>query len=255
MNLPLHEYVLTLVECIALVVLVVRLFVSGLYRRYKYFFLYLIADLIASAEPYLIPFRSNLYGHVFLATESLMVCFYALIVFELYSVVLRDLKGIARVAQRYTAGALAISLVIAFLLRTALPHPRGILEEFFYFEAAVVLSLVVFMLLITAFVVYYPIPLHRNALTYSIGYAVYFLSKAALLFLNNAASSDWMRACSTAALAISTACVVFWAIYLNTEGERRTMVAGHRWSTTGNQDQVLKRLRELNDSLLRSRGK
>jgi hypothetical protein len=255
MTLPLHEYVLTLIECIALTILVVRLLVSGLFRQYKFFFCYLVADFIQSTEPYVIRFHTNLYGHIFLATESLMLIFYVLIVFELYSVVLGGLKGIARVAQRYTAAALAVSLLIALLLRTALPHPRNIIEVFFYFESAVVLSLVLFILLITAFVVYYPVPLHNNALTYSIGYALYFLSKAALLFLNSAAASGWMRACSTAALVISTVCIVFWAIYLNPEGERRTTVAGHRWSTAGTQEQVLKRLHELNDSLLRTRDK
>jgi hypothetical protein len=255
MSLPLHEYILTLIECVALTVLVVRLLVSGLFRKYKFFFCYLIANLIQAASTYFISFRTNLYGYVFLATEGLMLVFYVLIVFELYSVVLRGLKGIARVAQRYTAAALALSLVIAMLLRTALPHPGNLMEEFFYFEAAVVLSVVLFILLITAFVVYYPVPLHNNALTYSIGYALYFLSKAALLFLNNAAASGWMRACSTAALVLSTLCIVFWAIYLSPEGERRTSVAGHRWSTTGTQEQVLKRLHQLNDSLLRTRDK
>jgi len=255
MGLPLQEYLLALIECSALAALLVRLAVSGLFRQYKFFFCYLVADFLQSTEPYFIRFHTNLYGYVFLATESLMLIFYVLIVFELYSVVLRDLKGIARVAQRYTAAALGVSLVIALLLRTALPHPRNIMEEFFYFEAAVVLSLVLFILLITAFVVYYPVPLHKNAVTYSVGYALYFLSKAALLFLNNAAASDWMRACSTAALILSTLCIVFWAIYLTPEGERRTTVAGHRWSTAGTQEEVLKRLHELNDSLLRTRDK
>jgi hypothetical protein len=255
MSLPLHEYLLALIEFAALAALIVRLVVSGLVRQYKFFFCYLVAEFIQSTEPYFIRFQSDLYGYVFLATESLMLIFYVLIVFELYSIVLRDLKGIARVAQRYTAAALSVSLLIALLLRTALPHPHNIMEEFFYFEAAVVLSLVLFILLITAFVVYYPVPLHKNALTYSIGYALYFLSKAALLLLNNAAASGWMRACSTAALVLSILCIVFWAINLTPEGERRTAVAGHRWSTAGAQDQVLKRLHELNDSLLRTRDK
>src|SRR5947209_988501 len=163
MSLPLQEYVLTLIECIALTVLVVRLLVSGLFRRYKFFFCYLIANLAQVASAYVVPFRSDLYGYLFLTTESMMVCFYVLIVFELYSVVLYDLKGITRVAQRYTAAALTISLLLALLLRSALPHPRGIMQTFFYFESAVVLSLVLFILLIAGFVVYYPIPLHRNA--------------------------------------------------------------------------------------------
>jgi len=119
----------------------------------------------------------------------------------------------------------------------------------------VVLSLAVFILFITGFLTYYPAPLHRNAVVYSIGYAVYFLSKTALLFLNNAQNSAWMRACSAAAMALSTFTLLFWAVFLNRAGERRTTVVGHRWGTAATQQEVLKRLNDLNDALARSRGK
>lgn len=253
--LPLHEYILALLGSVALAALIVRLAASGLARLYKYFFIYLVVDLVQTAEPFFIRFRTNWYGHVFLTTEALMVCLYALIIFELYSVLLQELEAIEKTAQRYTAAALVLSIVIAVLLRTALPLPSSLIEKFFYFESAIVLSLVLFIFLITAFIVYFPKPLHRNAIVYSMGYAVYFLSKATLLFLNNAGSSAWTRACSTAAMVVSTGCIIFWAVYLNREGECRTVIAGHRWSTPGDRQRVLKGLHALNHSLLRSRGK
>ena len=129
------------------------------------------------------------------------------------------------------------------------------IEQVFLFEIPIVSSVVLFILLLTLFLAYYPIPLHRNALVYAVGYAVYFLSKAALLFLNNAGSSTWIRACSTAASIVATSSIVFWAVFLNREGERRTIIAGHRWSSAGAQVHVLKRLHELNESLLRARAR
>jgi hypothetical protein len=254
-SLPLHEYILAFTGSAALALLIVRLLAAGLARRYKYFFCYLAVDLLQTAAPFFIPFRAKLYFYFFLGTEGLMLCFCVLIVFELYSVLLRDLKGIATVARWFTAVALGLSIVLPLLLRTALPRPRYPIEQFFLFEISVVSSLVLLILLLTLFLVYYPIPLHRNALVYAAGWAVYFLSKAALLFLNNAGSSTWIRACSAAASIVSTISIVFWAIFLNREGERRTIVAGHRWSTTGAQVQVLKRLHELNESLLRARAR
>lgn len=255
MNLPVHEQILVLIESVALAVLVLRLVVSGLARLYRFFFCFLIADLVQLTVPFVVSFQTNLYGYVFLITELLMVCFYALIIFELYSILLRELEGIAKIAQRFTIAALGMAVLIAFLLRRALPHPSGLMEEFFYLEAALVLSMVLFIFLITLFLTYYPIPLHRNALLYAIGYALYFLSKAALLFINNAASSAWLRACSTAALVVSTTCIVFWALYLNREGERRTVTVGHMWSTPKTQEQVLRRLHDINNSLSRTRAK
>ena len=254
-SLPLHEYVLAVVGSVALALLIARLVASGLAQRYKYFFCYLIVDLLQTAAPLFISFKSTLYFYFFLATEGLMLCFYVLIVFELYSVLLRNLKGIATIARWFTAAALGISIVLPLLLRKALPRPRYPIEEFFLFEIPVVSSLVLFILLLTLFLAYYPIPLHRNALVYAAGYAVYFLSKATLLFLNNTGSSTWIRGFSTAASIVATASVVFWAVFLNREGERRTIIAGHRWSSPGAQVQVLKRLHELNESLLRARAR
>jgi len=255
MHLPLHEYILASVGSVALACLSVRLVVSRLASVYKFFFFYVLVDLIQTSEPFWLRFGSNWYGHIFLITEGIMLCLYVLIVFELYSVLFKELKGIARLAQRFTAFALVASVAIALALRTVLPQPRSVIEVFFYFESAVILSLAAFILLITAFVVYYPVPLYRNVVIYSMGYAVYFLSKAALLFLNNAGNSAWIRLWSTLALVVSIATVGFWTVFLNRAGEQRTIVVGRRWADSTAQQQILKRLNELNESLARARGK
>jgi hypothetical protein len=256
MRLPLHEYVLALLGTTALAVLIVRLLTSGLAGIYKYFFAYLVVDFLQTVEPFVIPFQHvELYFYVFVTLECVMACLYALIVLELYSVLLRDLKGIERIAQRYTIGAIALSIVIGLWLRSTLPAPGTFLRELWYFEAPVVVSLLIFILLIAAFLLYYPIPLHRNALIYAIGYTIYFLAKAAVLFLHNTGSSAITRICSTTAMFVSTACIVFWVVFLNREGEKRTIAVGHSWSPLDTQEQVLRRLHELNDSLLRTRGK
>lgn len=253
--LPLHEYILSLLGAAALALLMVRLLASGLARQYKYFSCYVAVDLIQTTAPFFISFRSNLYGTVFVVTEGLMLCLYVLIIFELYSVVLRDLKGIARVARLFTVGAITISIIAALLLRGTLPRPRYLIEQVFLLEIPVVASVVIFILLLTVFLVYYPIPLHRNGLVYASGYAVYFLSKAALRFLNSAGSSALFRDWSAAASIMATLSIIFWAVFLNREGERRTITAGHRWSDPGAQVDVLKRLQELNESLLRARAR
>ena len=255
MKLPLHEYVLSLILTLALALLIVRLLGSGLAGVYKFFISYAIVDLLQTVAPFFIPFKTAFYAYFFLVTESFSLCLYALVIFELYSVLFRDLKGIGAVARRYTVAVLGISILIALGLRKALPQPRRMIEQFFYFEIPVVSSLVLFILLLMLFLVYYPIPIHRNALVYSAGYAVYFLSKATILFLSNAGSSAWIRACSTAASIVALLSVVFWAMYLSREGERRTIVAGHRWSTPRAQQQVLQRLYELNESLLRAKAR
>src|SRR5581483_5980733 len=136
MRLPLHEYILASVGSIALACLLVRMVAARLASVYKFFFLYLFVDLIQTSAPFWLRFGSNWYGYTFLVTEGLMLCLYVLIVFELYSVVFKELKGIARMAQRFTAFALVASVAVALALRTVLPQPGNVIEVFFYFESA-----------------------------------------------------------------------------------------------------------------------
>jgi hypothetical protein len=254
MKLPRHEYILALVETLALALLITRLLVSGLARFYKFFFSYLIFDLLDTLWPFVLPFN-DLYGRVYMASQCIRLCFYVLIVYELSSLLLRDMKGIARLAKRYSAVALGIAILLSLLVVTALPHQRNILRKLFYVEIPIVSSLVLFMLLIAVFLAYYPVPLHRNALLYAIGYVVYFLSKTALMFMTNLHVGASLRAFSTAFLYVTLGCIAFWAIFLNRVGEQRAMALGRSWSPPEKKQQVLLRLREMNDSLLRARPK
>jgi hypothetical protein len=255
MKLPLHEYLLAVVEIIALASLIARLVVSGLARLYKWLLCYVIVDLLDTVWPLFIPYGSKQYGYVYFAFQCIKLCFYVLIVFELYSVLLRDLRGIAKVARRYTTIALAISILLSLLLRTALPRPHHPLVQLFYFEIPIISSLVLFMFLLTVFLAYYPVPVHRNALLYAIGYAVLFFSKTTLLFLINLRLSALLRTSSTVLLIVDLGCIALWAIFLNREGEQRAMALGRSWSPPEKRQQVLLRLREMNDSLLRARPK
>ena len=98
MKLPLHEYILTLAQVVVLACLITRLLVSGLARLYKYFFCYLLVQLLEALVPFTLPYR-DLYGWAFLTFQCIKLCFYVLIIFELYSVLLGELKGIARLAK------------------------------------------------------------------------------------------------------------------------------------------------------------
>jgi hypothetical protein len=254
MKLPQHEYLLAMAEIVALAALIGRLLVSQLVGVYEFFFCYLIVDLLDTVWPFFVPFN-DLYGRMYMASQVIRLCLYVLIVFELYSILLRDLKGIARLARRYSAFALGIAILLSLLVVTALPRQRNILRRLFYFEIPIISSLVLFMLLIAVFLTYYPVPLHRNALVYAIGYVVYFISKTTLLFMINLRLTASLRAFSTVLLYVGLGCIVFWAVSLSRAGERRMLSVGSRWSPPERQQQVLLRLREMNDSLLRARPK
>jgi hypothetical protein len=142
-----------------------------------------------------------------------------------------------------------MALLLLGLERT----PKTVFQYFYVLDRAVVSSLLVFVLLITVFLVYYPIPLSRNVIVYSVGYAVYFLTKAAALFVRNV-NNQWQPQISALLIGTSTACLMFWLIGLNRRGETKTLVVGHKWRPD-DEERLISQLKTINASLGRAARK
>lgn len=246
-----YEQLLFDIHVGALVGVLIRFLTLGLSRVYKFFVTYITVLLLQSMIPIFVKMDTSLYGYLFLATETVVVVLYALVVLELYSIVLRDLHGIATVARRYIRIAVGIAILISALLLGFEQTPANLLARFYTFESAIVSSLVLFVFLITAFLVYFPIPLSRNVIYYSIGYAVYFTSKALALFLRNTGHT-WDRQFSVAMLCVATACLIFWIFALSAKGETKTVQLGHKWNRE-DEERLQQQIEAINASLLRAR--
>src|ERR1700719_2946607 len=101
LQLPLDQLVLVLVQAALLIALLARLWSADLYRIYPFFFSYLLAELLRTVILAFVPFKGPMFPPSWVATELIVDCFYALIVVELYRVVLRELPGIATTSRRY----------------------------------------------------------------------------------------------------------------------------------------------------------
>jgi hypothetical protein len=250
--LPLEEF-LSALQTIALIGLCIRMWQAGLQRVYVYFFSYLLLMLFESAVLALVGYGTVAYGYVWMATEVLALCFYTLIVLECYATVLRDLGGIASISRRYIKITLGVAIVAAVLLLGLERTPKTVFGYFYALDRTVVSSLLVFVLLITIFLAYYPVPLSRNVIVYSVGYAVYFLTKATALFARNI-SHEWQPQISVILLTVSTACLVFWWLALSRKGQTTTVVIGHKWHS-GDEARLLSQLKAINTSLSRAARK
>jgi hypothetical protein len=248
LQLPLVQLVLVVAQTALLVILIVRLWLGGLERIYPFFFGYLVAELLRTLVGFVVPYKSPQYPHVWAVGEGISTCFYGLIVVELYRLILRDLPGIASIARRYISVTVAIATAGSLLLLNLGVRPRNYFSTFLIIERAIVFSLVIFILLVTAFLAYYPIPLNRNVVIYSIGYAVYFLTKATALFIRTL-GYHVSQQISTILLAISSACLLFWALTLNRRGEMRTVVVGHKWKKE-DEALLLSKLKTINANLV-----
>ncbi len=251
LQLPLDQLVLFLAQAALLVALLVRMWSAGLNRVYPYFFSYVVIEFARTLISSFMPYQGKTYAYFWATSESLSVCFYPLIVVELYRVILRDLPGIASIARRYITITVTVATVGSLLLLRLEQRPRNYVSTVLVIERAIVFSLVIFILLVSAFLAYYPIPLNRNVIIYSIGYSVYFLTKATALFIRTL-GYHVSQQISAVLLAISSACLLFWALTLNRRGELRTLVIGHQWNRE-DEARLLSKLKAINANLLEAR--
>jgi hypothetical protein len=123
----------------------------------------------------------------------------------------------------------------------------------FSYERTVMSSLVVFVLLVGVFLLYYPVPLGRNVLAYLAGYSLYFLTKAALAFINNIGYIR-NRLLGSIDMGVALICLALWLALLSRKGEDKRVVVGHQWNPADEQ-RLRAQLEAINTSLLRAGGK
>jgi hypothetical protein len=251
------------------VLLYLRMRHEGLHRVYRFFAAYLLfralrAGALAALPPlsrllagqsWISPFQTNLYGWVWLATEPVLWIFYILIVLEMYSLVFQNYKGIGSLSRWAVMAGLAIALLLAGLTLPAdLSNPDWrfpLLRYAFVANRGVVSGLVVFLLFATGFVVWFPVPLSRNTVVYTIVYTLYFLLLSVSTLARNvegSAVAQWhniVLGCST------LACLAAWGLFLDRRGERKTVSVGHKWAPLQEQH-LIEQLAAINASLLRT---
>jgi hypothetical protein len=249
-QLPIEQRILLILQIGAWLGLCVRMWVSGLHRVYANFFRFLVLELLQALIPLFVPLESLLYRDLFVLSDGLIVAFDALVVLELYSVILRDLRGIAGVARRYIKIILVLAIFVSLLPLSIEKTPNTPTGYLFIFERPVLSSLIVFVLLICGFLVYYPVPLGRNVIVYLAGYSVYFTMMATMALLQNL-GYFWNRQASSVDMGITLACQLFWLLALRRQGEKKRVVVGHQWKP-GDEQRLLAQLEAINSSLLRS---
>ena len=252
-QLPIEQQILLVAQIVALVALFARMSWDGLYKIYIYFFGYLSVELLQLLIPVIVPLESRLYRDSYVVSQALVICFSALVVLELYSIVLRGLPGIGNISRRYIKVTLVLAILASFLPLGLEKMPSTMTGYLFMFQRPIMTSLLLLILLITGFLVYYPVPLGRNVLVYLLGYAVYFVTNATTIFIRNL-GHYWSRPISDVLMVVYFSCLVFWIFALNRAGESKRVVLGHQWNPSDEQ-RLLAQLESINANLLRSARK
>lgn len=239
----------------AQVILLLRLRQQGLHRRYRFFAWYLAAQIAEASTLLLLRQGTTAYGSAYAAFVPVLGLCAAMATLEVYDLVLRDYPGIRTLGRWAVLGGLTAALVIAGLtLAPDLSNAAEVyplMRSFHVFQRALYSALLLFVLFISAFLVWFPVPLTRNAVLHTIVFTVGFAGKSLALLLRNVGGVELRLISSTLNLAIAAACLAAWTLFLTRRGEQQTVVFGHRWQP-GDSDRLVKQLDALNTTLLRS---
>jgi hypothetical protein len=239
---------------LAHLILAVRIWQTGLARVYRVFFCYLGFRVVRSLVLECLPYQRDAYGYFWIATNPVLWFFYILIVLEVYSLVLQKYRGIAKLGRWAVVGGLVVSLVISALtLGTDLFNGSKQYPLLLYsniVERGVVTSLVLFILFITAFLVWYPVPLARNTVVHCIVYAAYFLSMTMALLVRSLTGIQLVGSLNLAISSTTLACLLVWIFFLNQKGETATISVRQQWASE-DESLIMEKLAHINSTLLR----
>jgi hypothetical protein len=206
------------------VLLVGKLFATGIYRRYRMFFLLFIFSIFNEIWPMLIDVKSDRYAYFWRSTAPVAWVLYILAVLELYRLVLEKHHGLYSLGRWIMYAAIVIAVFISVL--TLLPHftpdtPQSTrtLGYFFAAQRGIESSLAIFILLILLFLSRYPVKLSRNVLVHTALYSIYFLSGTLYVLLRLVFGLKISAEADLLLAAVNTICVFAWLFLLTRKGE------------------------------------
>jgi len=236
-------------------ILSVRLFASGLYRRYRVFFFYLVFATLRAVVSTTLDQSGKAYLHFWVLTEPLEWLFYVLVVLEIFALVLQDYRGLATVGRWALITAVLIALLASgvSLMAPSQSTIQGFLRYYYVAERAVYFSLVVFLVSILGVLMQYPITLGRNIIVHSMVFSVYFLGHTVFYLLLSMRGMGSIPMVTYALSAITLAAVGAWLVLLNPAGELRQVRLRPAWMP-GKEEELVNQLNHLNAALLRATG-
>ncbi len=232
-----------------------RLLVSGLSGRYRAFFSYLIFYLLQTGFMISLDVRSDLYQKVYILTEPIGWIFGALVVLELYSLVLEDYRGLYSAGKWVLMAAVVLALIASALSLMVPSHDPARQSKVLAFEfvaaRAIYFSLVVFLFTILVFVMQYPLSLRRNSILHSIVFSVYFLSNTVIYLVLSTGGYATIHTVTYLMQGVTLASLCTWLLMLKPSGEELKVSLRPEWMP-GREEVLITQLNSLNAALLRS---
>ena len=246
--------VLKAVLLLGCVLMALKLYRTGLYRRFPIFFAFFIFRIPNSIWPLFLEVSSPRYQQVWVLTEPFEFGFYVLMVVELYKLVLEKYKGLYTLGRWALYVSLAISVTISAIslmprITPSLPQRSKIMFYVLATERGIQTGLALFIILILCFLSLFPVKLSRNVRMHALVFSIFFLSSTFMLLMRSLFGLRLADQVNTIMLGVSTASVLAWLTLLRTSGEevrQAPMPFGQE-----HESRLLAHLDSLNAALLR----
>ena len=250
------------------ILLIVRLVSLRLHNVYRIFCVFLIYDfsfsLIERMESIV---RNPRFDYRITWISGTVIGWVLLLcmVYALLQEILAELPGILRFSRKLLnitfIAAIALSLITSrldevmarsngYLAAVVSPIGRAVTIAFDLDRVISTVALLV-LLVILAFVLWFPVQIPRNLVIFSIGLVVYFAANTALLLTRGLWSKQSYFLVSTVIAFVLSACYAYWTIFITRLGEARSVRIGHGWRAQ-EQERLVGQLETLNASLLRA---
>jgi len=237
-----------------------RLFSLQIARTYRFFLASIAIKVLRSAILLFLNPHTQAYYYTWTITQPILWISYVLVVYELYSLVLKNYPGIQSLSRKFFFTAVATASIVAALtvmptMVSGLANKRQpLLYPYALIERANNTSLAVFLLLLLAFVMWFSVPLSHNLLAHcSIYSAYFFLNNVVFLYWHTVGRSSvmWVNLFTLSSWII---CVLCWVFLLSRTGESRTTSLRLGRSPI-EERRLLGQLEALNATLLRTARK
>jgi hypothetical protein len=249
------ERVLFYLNLTAELLLLWRLVQCRLYRIYRSLFWYWLIQAVPNVAFLLIPTGTYLYLYTYWAAQTINILMAVFVVQDLYRISLLDYPAVAAFGRRSVGAALALAAVGAAwgitLDATALPKGHyWAIHNFATFERTMNFVILIFLLVISGFLLWFPIKVRRNILVYIFGFVVFAASRSAGLLLSNLLPQKATQPISAVLLGLTFLCLMIWTVGIRPEGERVTATPGYRRDPEAMQ-RVRRQLDAINATLAR----
>ena len=240
------------------VLMVLKLYRTGLYRRYPVFFAFFIFRIPNNIWPLFLGVTSPLYLQVWVLTEPIGLGFYVLMVMELYRLVLEKYKGLYSLGRWALYVSLAISVSISAIsllprIKPSLAQPSKVMFYVLATERGIDTALAIFIVLILCFLSLFPVKLSWNVRVHALVFSIFFLSHTFMLLMRSLFGLLLVYEVNAILLCITAASVVAWLTLLRATGEE-TQSAPAVYGPE-EESRLLMHLDSLNAALLRASGR